>query len=118
VPAVLAASDVFALTSLSEAASLTVLEAMASGLPVVLTAVGGNPEMVRDGVEGALVPRGDHAATAAALLRLLDDGALARALGAAGRARVERDYLLGQTVERYWRVYQRLRRPGREGGRP
>jgi glycosyltransferase involved in cell wall biosynthesis len=108
VPALLKAADLFALTSLSEAASLTVLEAMASYLPVVVTAVGGNPEMVRDGREGVLVPRGDTAAVAAALLRLLDDPAAAAALGAAGRARVEQHYQLGQTVENYWRLYQRL----------
>jgi glycosyltransferase involved in cell wall biosynthesis len=55
----LRASDAFALTSVSEAASLTLLEAMATGLPVVVTAVGGNPEIVRGGVDGLLVPRGD-----------------------------------------------------------
>src|SRR6185312_12907577 len=59
VPAVLQALDVFAMTSLSEAASLTLLEAMASARPVVVTDVGGNPEIVRNGVDGVLVPRGD-----------------------------------------------------------
>ncbi len=59
VPAILQAADVFALTSLSEAASLTLLEAMASSLPVVVTEVGGNPEIVRHGIEGILVPRGN-----------------------------------------------------------
>ena len=108
VPALLQAADVFALTSVSEAASLTVLEAMASRLPVVVTAVGGNPEMVRQGVEGYLVPRGDAPAAAAALLRLLDDPAAAAAMGAAGRARVEERYRLSGTVENYWRLYQRL----------
>ena len=58
VPDLLRAVDVFALTLVSEAASLTLLEAMASRLPVVVTAVGGNPEIVREGVEGLLVPRG------------------------------------------------------------
>jgi glycosyltransferase involved in cell wall biosynthesis len=108
IAALLGAVDLFALTSVSEAASLTVLEAMASRLPVVVTAVGGNPEMVRDGVDGLLVPRGDDAAVAAALLRLLDEPARAAAMGLAGRQRVEERYQLGQTVENYWRLYERL----------
>ena len=86
VPQLLKAVDVFALTSVCEAASLTLLEAMAAGLPVVVTAVGGNPEMVRDGVEGLLVPRGDEEAVASALLRLLDQPAVAESMGSAGRA--------------------------------
>ena len=85
VPDLLRAVDVFALTSVSEAASLTLLEAMATMLPVVVTAVGGNPEIVRDGVEGLLVPRGDAEAAAGAFLCLLDDPAAAAAMGAAGR---------------------------------
>jgi glycosyltransferase involved in cell wall biosynthesis len=108
VPDILRAADVFALTSASEAASLTVLEAMASGIPVVVTAVGGNPEMVRNGVEGLLVPRGDFRATAAAIGRLLDEPATAAALGAAGRARVRECYQLEDTVASYWQLYRRL----------
>jgi glycosyltransferase involved in cell wall biosynthesis len=108
VPALLQAADVFALTSLSEAASLTILEAMASRLPVVVTKVGGNPESVRHGVDGLLVPRGDAAAAAAALLHLLDNPAVAGAMGAAGRARVEERYRLNGTIERYWRLYRQL----------
>ncbi|MGL4551908.1 MAG: glycosyltransferase [Gemmataceae bacterium] len=108
VPALLRAADLFALTSVSEAASLTVLEAMATSLPVVVTAVGGNPEMVRHEQEGLLVSRGDDAACAAALARLLDDPALARRLGEAGRRRVEERYQLGQTIENYFRLYARL----------
>jgi glycosyltransferase involved in cell wall biosynthesis len=110
VPDLLQAVDLFALTSLSEAASLTLLEAMASSLPVVVTEVGGNPEIVRHGLEGLLVPRGDAEATAAALLRLLDNPAAAAAMGAAGRARVETRYRLEQTIDNYFRLYQRLAR--------
>jgi glycosyltransferase involved in cell wall biosynthesis len=108
IPALLQAADVFAMTSLCEAASLTVLEAMASRLPVVVTAVGGNPEMVRDGKEGLLVPRGDVACTATALLHLLDNPEVGTALGASGRAHVEERYRLSQTVENYWRLYRRV----------
>ena len=98
----------FALTSVSEAASLTLLEAMASRLPVVVTAVGGNPEIVRDGVEGVLVPRGDAAAAAAALLRLLDDPIAAARMGEAGRARVKERYQLSRTIDAYGRLYRKL----------
>lgn len=108
VPALLQASDLFTLTSVSEAASLTLLEAMASGLAVVVTDVGGNPEIVREGVEGLLVPRGDAEAEAAALLRLLDDPALAAALGGAGRARVEERYQLERTIDSYFALYRRV----------
>jgi L-malate glycosyltransferase len=108
VPDLLRVSDLFALTSVSEAASLTLLEAMASGLPVVVTAVGGNPEIVREEMEGLLVPRGHAPATAAALMRLLDDPGFAAAIGTAGRARVEAHYQLSRTIGRYLGLYLRL----------
>jgi glycosyltransferase involved in cell wall biosynthesis len=108
IPELMRAADVFALTSLSEAASLTLLEAMGSGLPVVATAVGGNPEIVRHEREGLLFARGDPAGCAAALRRLLGDEVLARRLGDAGRARVQESYQLSRTVERYFQLYCRL----------
>jgi glycosyltransferase involved in cell wall biosynthesis len=108
VPDILRAVDVFVLTSASEAASLTVLEAMASAVPVVVTAVGGNPEMVRDGIDGLLVPRGDARATATAIGTLLDQPDTAARLGAAGRARVQQCYRIEQTIDSYYRLYQRL----------
>jgi glycosyltransferase involved in cell wall biosynthesis len=77
--------DAVALTSLSEAQPLALLEAMAAGLPVVATAVGGCPELVGDA--GLLVPPRDHEAAARALLRLADEPALRSRLGAAGRTR-------------------------------
>ncbi len=97
--------DVFTLTSVSEAASITLLEAMAAGRPVVVTAVGGNPELVRDGVDGLLAPRGDAPAIAACLTRLLRDADLARSLGNAGAAKVRADFRLEHTIERYFELY-------------
>lgn len=97
--------DIFALTSVSEAASITLLEAMAAARPVVVTAVGGNPEAVRDGVDGLLAPRGDAGGIASALLRLLRDPAYARKLGASGAERVQANFLLDQTIDRYYRLY-------------
>lgn len=108
IPELMRAADIFAMTSLSEAASLTLMEAMASGLPVVVTAVGGNPELVSDGVDGLLVPRGDIPATTRALLRLLDDSCLAQSLGTAARQRAERHFRLEHTIAAYAELYRRL----------
>ncbi len=108
VPELLKAADAFALTSVSEAASLTLLEAMATALPVVVTDVGGNPEIVRHEREGLLVPRGDAAACGAALSRLLREPNYARTLGAAARARVDAVYRLERTVDAYHALYRRV----------
>jgi len=108
IPDLMRAADAFALTSLSEAASLTLLEALASGLPAVATAVGGNPEIVRHEREGLLFPRADAAACAGAIRRLFTDDELAARLGANGRARAVERYQLGATVEAYYNLYCRL----------
>ena len=105
VPDLLRVVDLFALTSVSEAASITLLQAMGAGLPVVVTAVGGNPEIVRDGIDGLLVPRGDAAAIAAAMIRLLADPELSRTLGTAASTRVRESFQLDQTVNRYYELY-------------
>lgn len=110
IPAILSIGEAFVLTSRTEAAPLTVLEAMASGLPVVAPAVGGIAEMVRTGQEGYLVPQGNADETAAALLRLLADPVRARQMGAAGRQRVEQHFRIEQTVELYGNLYRRLAR--------
>jgi sugar transferase (PEP-CTERM/EpsH1 system associated) len=99
----LAAFDVFALASLSEGVSLTLLEAAAAGLPVVATRVGGNDEVVVDGETGLLVPAADPAALAEALAALAERPDRAT-MGAAGRARVERRF----SVERMARAYAAL----------
>ena len=106
VETVFAALDVFVLSSASEGLSNTILEAMASGRPVVATRVGGADEMVVDGVTGLLVAPHDPAALAAALARLVRDSRERCAMGAAGRARVESTFDLADAVRRYEALYQ------------
>jgi glycosyltransferase involved in cell wall biosynthesis len=89
VPGLLARADVFALPSASEGMPVSVLEAMAAGLPVVASRVGGLPEQVVEGETGVLVAPGDADELAAALDRLLGDPGLRRRLGEAGRERAE-----------------------------
>jgi sugar transferase (PEP-CTERM/EpsH1 system associated) len=105
VAALLRAMDVFVLGSQREGISNTVLEAMASGLPVIATATGGNFELVERGATGELVPSGDSAALAAAIRTYASDAARRRAHGAAGRTRAERDYSLAGMMTRYTELY-------------
>ncbi len=88
----LSAADIFVLPSRSEGFSNAILEAMAASLPVVATDAGGNPEAVKDGVSGILVPTDDPAALAAAVVRLLRDPSMAKAMGASGRAIAAEDF--------------------------
>jgi glycosyltransferase involved in cell wall biosynthesis len=85
----LADSDIFVLSSRSECLPMSVIEAMAAGLPVVASAVGGVPELVEHGRTGILVPPDDPALLADAIARLVADGGLRRRMGEAGRARAE-----------------------------
>jgi glycosyltransferase involved in cell wall biosynthesis len=98
-------ADLFVLPSLSEGISITLLEAMAAGLPVVATDVGGNREVVRHGETGTLVPVGDAPALAAAMHALLTDPVRSRALGAAGLARVDAEFNIDRTVAAYEQAY-------------
>lgn len=107
VPELLRALDVFALTSQNEGLSNTILEAMASGLPVVATRVGGNPELVEDGRSGVLVDVGRPEALADALAAYVDL-ARRRAHGEAGRARVLERFSVRQMVDGYERVWMRV----------
>jgi glycosyltransferase involved in cell wall biosynthesis len=100
----LAACDVYANSSISEGISLTILEAMAAGLPVVATSVGGTPEIV-DTTCGRLVPARDAQALAEALTALAADPALRRLLGRQARARVEERFTLDRMVREYRDTY-------------
>jgi glycosyltransferase involved in cell wall biosynthesis len=104
----LASSDVFVLSSRAEGLPISILEAMAAGLPVVATRVGGIPELVVDGETGFLVPAGDAPARADALRRLVEDPALRERLGAAGRRRAEELFDLPRFRQEHVELYDRL----------
>lgn len=105
IPELLRGFDLFCLPSLAEGISNTLLEAMATGLPVVATAVGGNPELVVDGKTGILVPPADPAGLAAALGRLATDGPLRRRLGLAARRRAVGEFGVEEMTRRYDKCY-------------
>jgi len=98
--------DVFVLSSLSEGYSMALLEACAAGLPVVATDVGGNREIVRDGVNGRLVPASDPAALSAALVDLLSDPSRTAGMGRAAREWVEASGSLQAMAARYEALYR------------
>ncbi|MBL8263135.1 MAG: glycosyltransferase [Xanthomonadaceae bacterium] len=98
--------DVFALSSRSEGYSMALLEACASGLPIVATDVGGNREIVRHDANGALVPAADEQAMSTALLGLLRDPARAQRLGGAGRAWALREASVQAMATRYDALYR------------
>lgn len=99
--------DIFALPSLAEGTPVSLLEAMACGLPAVASRVGGIPEVVTDGVHGALVPV-EVEALAAALARYVQDPALRAHHGAAARARVEEHYSMAAMLGTYIGLYDSL----------
>ncbi len=108
------AMDIFVLSSLREGSPNVLLEAMACGLPVVATSVGGVPELIDDDVEGLLIPPGDSDALAGAFRRLAADPSLRHRLGQAARKRVERELTLERMVVKHQELYERLltsRRP-------
>ena len=107
VPDLLHGFDIFALPSLAEGTPVSLLEAMACGLPVVASSVGGIPEVVTDGVNGALVPV-EVDALATALARYVQDPALAARHGAAARARVEEKYSMTAMLAAYSGLYDSL----------
>jgi glycosyltransferase involved in cell wall biosynthesis len=101
----LAAADVFVLASDWEGNPLAVMEAMAAGLPVISTAVGGVPELVHPGRHGILVPRRDAAALSGAMQRLLDDPCARAVMGHAARERACSQFCVERMVEGYDSLY-------------
>jgi len=108
IPRLLAAMDVFVLSSRMEGLPLSVLEAMAAGLPVVVPAVGGLPGLIKDGVTGFLVPPGDEGRLRERLAALRADPALARAVGARGQDYVRERHSRESMVRRYLALYAGL----------
>ncbi len=108
VPRVLQALDLFVLSSLNEGISNTILEAMATGLPVVATRVGGNTELVEDGVSGRLVAHGDTEAFVAAIREYQADPVRSQAHGEAGRRATLDRFSIEAMVKSYEEVWTRV----------
>jgi sugar transferase (PEP-CTERM/EpsH1 system associated) len=106
VPELLRELDLFVLGSQREGISNTVLEAMATGVPVIATATGGNLELVKDGVSGRLVRYGDREALTRALLDYAGDPALRARHGRAARERAEQEYSLKRMLADYESLYR------------
>lgn len=117
IPDIIRALDIFVLPSLGEGISNTILEAMSSGLPVIATRVGGNPELVQEGHTGILVPPAQPEAMGAAILDYIQNPERMREHGQAGRARVEREFSISRMVEAYMAVYDAVLRE-RAGSSP
>ena len=116
VPQLLRALDVFVLGSLREGISNTVLEAMATGLPTVASATGGNLELIEDGRTGRLVQPGASEELAKVLLDYARNDSLRRVHGDAARARVEREFSLERMLSDYAAIYRRFCADGRAVG--
>lgn len=108
IPRLLQSMDIFVLPSEAEGVSNTILEAMATGLPVVATRVGGNAELVVEGETGWLVPAKDPQALALALLTYLQDRGVMLSHGEAGRKRIQEEFSMKVMVEQYLQVYDRM----------
>ena len=99
-------------TIAQDSLSRTSVEAMASGIPVIASRIGGLPYTVTDGVTGLLFEPGDPVDLARQIARLLDDPALRRRMGLAGRQRFEDDFVWEDVIERYFRPLLAQRRVG------
>jgi len=107
-PDVMRALDLLVVTSTREGCCNAILEAMATGVPVVATDVGGNPDLIVDGESGRLFPHGDAEAGAAAVLALARDPDLMAAMGKACLARARRDFPMETMVRATSRLYEDL----------
>jgi glycosyltransferase involved in cell wall biosynthesis len=116
IPDLLRAADVFVFPSRWEGNPLSVMEAMAAGLPVVATAVGGVPELVEDGVSGILVPNEDHNALVGALQQLVQRADLRAQMAHAARRRAEERFDIRHTVAAYESLYESLLQQARPAG--
>ncbi|MGZ8432248.1 MAG: glycosyltransferase [Candidatus Deferrimicrobiaceae bacterium] len=113
------AMDVFAFPSLWEGFPIALLSAMAAGLPVIVTPVGGVPEVVKDGINGLIVPAGDPTALAAAIWRVHEDPVGASVLGGAAEATVRNRYSHRTTARRIMEIYEQVLGPrAGKGSRP
>jgi len=112
VPQILRGLDCFVLPSLAEGISNTLLEAMATGLPIIATRVGGNPELVDDEHSGRLVPAADPQAMAQAMLAYYEAPEVARRLGKAARGAAVQRFSLERMVGHYVSLYDELLRGG------
>ncbi len=108
IPDLLALTDVFVLPSTDEPFGRVIVEAMAMELPVVATATGGVPEIVKQGETGLLVPPEEPTVLAEAIIRLLEDGELRREMGTRGRERVLAHFDARRTVRQVQELYERL----------
>lgn len=98
--------DVFVLTSMTEGTAMTLLEAMASSTPCIVTDAGGNPEIVKDGETGFIIPVNDTAALAEKIEILLNKAELAMKMGQAGRTRFRKFFTVEKMIQSYQELYQ------------
>lgn len=111
IPELLACCDLSVLPSHSEGLPNAILEAMAAGLPVIATSVGGVPEVIEDGVTGLLVPPGDPAALSAAILRLLNDEDLRQRLASVGHDCIVKHFGFGRVINALEALYKESSEP-------
>lgn len=116
IPEIMRGLDCFVLPSLAEGVSNTILEAMASGLPVIATDVGGNAELVSSGLTGYIIPATDHEAMAERIVFLANQHDIARQMGRAGRDLVERKFSMTAMVSAYQGLYDKLLRLDHRSG--